>query len=112
MKPEEAPAGKEWELAGTGLRSKNLFGLKSIKVYAFGLYAEPMGVKEVLGAKYGSYSPEALKTNPWFFEDLLSSKSDLTVRLVVSFRAGGGGGWAYEESESLMCADFCIRLKG
>jgi hypothetical protein len=92
VKPEEAPAGKEWELAGTGLRSKNLFGLKSIKVYAFGLYAEPTGVKEVLGAKYGSYSPEALKTNPWFFEDLLSSKSDLTVRLVVSFRAGGRRG--------------------
>lgn len=87
VKPEDAEKGKEWELAGLGLRSKNLFGLKSIKVYAFGLYAEPGGVKEALGAKYGSFSPEALKSNPWFFEDLLASKNDMAVRLVVSSRS-------------------------
>eukprot|EP00243_Klebsormidium_subtile_P009379 TRINITY_DN466_c0_g1_i1.p1 TRINITY_DN466_c0_g1~~TRINITY_DN466_c0_g1_i1.p1 ORF type:complete len:337 (+),score=77.16 TRINITY_DN466_c0_g1_i1:143-1153(+) len=83
VKPEDAAKGQE--LAGMGLRSKNLFGLKSIKVYAFGLYAEPGAVKDALGAKYGTFSPEALKSNPWFFEDLLASKNDMAVRLVIYY---------------------------
>ncbi|GAQ77742.1 hypothetical protein KFL_000030210 [Klebsormidium nitens] len=85
VKPEDAPKGKEWELAGLGLRSKNLFGLKSIKVYAFGLYAEPGAVKDALCAKYGTFSPEVLKSNKWFLEDLLASKNDMAVRLVIYY---------------------------
>lgn len=70
-------------LAGVGLRSLTIVKLKSIKIYAFGFYIKPDVLKEQFSEKYGAVTPEELKHNPCFFEDLLRHDLGMTVRLMV-----------------------------
>ncbi|MCL7044982.1 hypothetical protein MKW94_011994, partial [Papaver nudicaule] len=58
-------------LVGTGCRSMKILRIKSLDVYAFGLYVHPDSVCEKLGPKYASVSPSELNNQPEFFEDLL-----------------------------------------
>ncbi|KAJ0966296.1 hypothetical protein J5N97_027434 [Dioscorea zingiberensis] len=71
-------------LLGIGLRKKNLFGLKSIDVYAFGVYADEGDVKK-LSEKYGSISASELKDNKEFFADILDQDLRVTVRLQMVY---------------------------
>ncbi|KAI3994972.1 hypothetical protein MKX01_019786 [Papaver californicum] len=71
-------------LVGTGCRSMKILRIKSLDVYAFGLYVHPDSVCEKLGPKYASVSPSELNNQPEFFEDLLREDINMTVRLVVN----------------------------
>lgn len=73
-------------LAGVGIKSLTLVKLKSIKIYAFGFYIKPDGLKAQLGEKYGLVSPEELKHKACFYEDLLRRDLEMTVRLVVHYK--------------------------
>lgn len=73
-------------LAGVGIRSKSIIKLKSIKVYAFGLYVRPEKIREFLGEKYAGVPPEELKLREDFYDDLLSREVGMTVRLVVHYK--------------------------
>ncbi|MCO5594537.1 hypothetical protein L7F22_048569 [Adiantum nelumboides] len=79
-----APTGV---LAGVGLRGLTIMKLKSIKIYAFGLYIRPDALKAQLSDKYGAVSSEELKHDPHFFADLLSHDVGMTVRLMVHYKA-------------------------
>ncbi|KAI3997482.1 hypothetical protein MKX01_008089 [Papaver californicum] len=71
-------------LVGTGCRSMKILRIKSLDVYAFGLYVHPNSVCEKLGPKYASVSPSELNNQPEFFEDLLREDINMTFRLVVN----------------------------
>ncbi|KAJ7299049.1 hypothetical protein O6H91_Y317800 [Diphasiastrum complanatum] len=58
------------QLAGIGLRKKNILGLKRIVVYAFGVYADADALNEKLGEKYAKVVPEKLKEDKAFYEDI------------------------------------------
>lgn len=75
----------EQQLAGTGLRKKSILGLKNITVYAFGVYANEASLKDKLGSKYMQQSVADLKESKLFYEDILASDFDLTVRLVIVY---------------------------
>ncbi|KNA23529.1 hypothetical protein SOVF_022100 [Spinacia oleracea] len=72
-------------LLGIGLRSKSLFGLKNINVYAFGVYADEDDVQKYLKKKYGNISASELKDNKDFHDDLLEADLNLTVRLQIVY---------------------------
>lgn len=72
-------------LLGIGLRRKNILGLKKIDVYAFGVYADEDDVQRNLKEKYGKLSISDLKENKDFYEDLLASDVNLTVRLQIVY---------------------------
>ncbi|KAJ8500582.1 hypothetical protein OPV22_011134 [Ensete ventricosum] len=71
-------------LVGIGSRSMRIIKLKSLKLYAFGLYVHPHSICEKLGSKYASVPIEELKNHSDFFEDLLREDINMTVRLVVN----------------------------
>ncbi|KAF8401092.1 hypothetical protein HHK36_014395 [Tetracentron sinense] len=71
-------------LVGTGFRSMKIIKIKSLKVYAFGLYIHPNSICEKLGPKYASVPVNELNNRPDFFEDLLREDIHMTVRLVVN----------------------------
>ncbi|KAK1288496.1 Fatty-acid-binding protein 2 [Acorus calamus] len=71
-------------LVGTGSRSMRVIKVKSLKVYAFGLYIHPYSLCEKLGRKYASVPDNELMNCPDFYEDLLRENIDMTVRLVVN----------------------------
>ncbi|XP_077236360.1 chalcone-flavanone isomerase family protein [Tasmannia lanceolata] len=71
-------------LVGTGSRSMTVVKIKSLKVYAFGLYIHPDSVCEKLGPKYASVPINELNNRPDFLEDLLREDIHMTVRLVVN----------------------------
>ncbi|XP_008786652.2 fatty-acid-binding protein 2 isoform X2 [Phoenix dactylifera] len=71
-------------LIGTGSRSVRIIKLKSMNVYAFGLYIQPDSVCEKLGPKYSSVPVGELQNRTEFFEDLLREDIHMTVRLVVN----------------------------
>lgn len=71
-------------LVGTGSRSMRIFKVKSLKVYAFGLYVRPDSICKALGPKYGSVPVGELNNRPEFFDDLLRQDIHMTVRLVVN----------------------------
>ncbi|KAJ7299048.1 hypothetical protein O6H91_Y317800 [Diphasiastrum complanatum] len=73
------------QLAGIGLRKKNILGLKRIVVYAFGVYADADALNEKLGEKYAKVVPEKLKEDKAFYEDIVSGDIDLAVRLVIVY---------------------------
>ncbi|CAM6088960.1 unnamed protein product [Calypogeia fissa] len=73
-------------LAGVGARAKTLIKLKSIMIYAFGLYVQPDQLREKIGGKYAGVPPEELKHRPEFYDDLLSHGVDMTIRLVVHYK--------------------------
>ncbi|XP_068663511.1 fatty-acid-binding protein 2 [Aristolochia californica] len=72
-------------LVATGFRSMRVIKVKTLKVYAFGLYIEPDSVCNKLGPKYASVPVNELNNRPDFFEDLLREDIHMTVRLVVNF---------------------------
>ncbi|CAL9106208.1 unnamed protein product [Musa acuminata var. zebrina] len=71
-------------LVGIGSRSMRIIKLKSLKLYAFGLYVHPDSICEKLGSKYASVPVAELKNHSDFFEDLLREDINMTVRLVVN----------------------------
>ncbi|KAI5057347.1 hypothetical protein GOP47_0027362, partial [Adiantum capillus-veneris] len=83
---QSAESGKQ-VLAGVGLRGLTVMKLKSIKIYAFGLYIRPDMLKAQLSDKYGAVSSEELKHDQRFFADLLSHDLGMTVRLMVHYKA-------------------------
>ncbi|MCO5602552.1 hypothetical protein L7F22_056685 [Adiantum nelumboides] len=73
------------QLAGVGLRKKSILGLKSITVYAFGVYANEVSLRDKLGLKYTDHSGADLKKNKQFHDDIVASDFDLAVRLVIVY---------------------------
>ncbi|CAI5954191.1 unnamed protein product [Closterium sp. NIES-65] len=75
-------------LAGVGIRDTVIARIKSIKIYAFGLYVSPssLGGDEHLKAKYGAMPLEELRVSQEFYDDLLSRDIGMTVRLVLHYR--------------------------
>ncbi|KAK1308321.1 Fatty-acid-binding protein 2 [Acorus calamus] len=71
-------------LVGTGSRSMRIVKVKSLKVYAFGLYIHPHSLCEKLGQKYASVPINELMNCPDFYHDLLREDIHMTVRLVVN----------------------------
>ncbi|XP_010261878.1 PREDICTED: fatty-acid-binding protein 2-like isoform X2 [Nelumbo nucifera] len=70
-------------LVGTGSRTMTIIKIKSLKLYAFGLYVHPDSVCEELDPKYASMSVSELNNQSDFFEDLLSAfEKSLQARLV------------------------------
>uniref|UniRef100_A0A804MS19 Chalcone-flavonone isomerase family protein n=1 Tax=Zea mays TaxID=4577 RepID=A0A804MS19_MAIZE len=59
--PTEAAVGRR--LLGIGLRKTSVLGLKSIDVYAFGVYADDNDLKQQLKEKYSKFSVSELKGN-------------------------------------------------
>ncbi|CAL0310347.1 unnamed protein product [Lupinus luteus] len=72
-------------LLGIGFRRKSIFGLKSIDVYAFGVYADNNDVKNYLAEKYGALSGSQLKGNKEFIQDVLENDISITVRLQILY---------------------------
>ncbi|XP_020580053.1 fatty-acid-binding protein 1 [Phalaenopsis equestris] len=71
-------------LLGIGLRKKNVFGLKNIDVYAFGVYAEVDDVKK-LRKKYGVLSDSEFRGSKEFFSDVLDQDIRMTVKLQIVY---------------------------
>ncbi|KAJ6824066.1 fatty-acid-binding protein 2 [Iris pallida] len=71
-------------LVGIGSRSMRIIKIKTLKVYAFGLYVHPDSVCEKLGPKYASVPVSELKNRSEFYEDLLREDIHMSVRLVVN----------------------------
>ncbi|MQL83311.1 hypothetical protein Taro_015789 [Colocasia esculenta] len=71
-------------LLGVGLRKKNLFGLKSIDVYAFGVYADDNDVKK-LREKYGTLTISQLQESKELHADILEQDLRMTVRLQIVY---------------------------
>ncbi|KAE9621945.1 hypothetical protein Lal_00032838 [Lupinus albus] len=72
-------------LLGIGFRRKSILGLKSIDIYAFGVYADNNDTKNYLAEKYGTLSASQLKGNKEFTEDLLENDISITVRLQIVY---------------------------
>lgn len=73
-------------LAGIGIKTLNIVRIKTVKIYAFGLYIKPDGLCAQLPENCGSFSAEELKNNVGFYENLLRSDLEMTVRLVVHYK--------------------------
>ncbi|KAF9614695.1 hypothetical protein IFM89_019823 [Coptis chinensis] len=58
-------------LVGTGSKIMRIIKVKSLKLYAFGLYVQPDSICKKLGRKYASVPVGELSNQPEFFEDLL-----------------------------------------
>ncbi|KAG6532393.1 fatty-acid-binding protein 1-like [Zingiber officinale] len=71
-------------LTGIGLRKTIVLGIKSINVYAFGVYADDSDIKR-LSQKYGNVAATELKENKEFIEDVLDQDLRLTVRLQIVY---------------------------
>uniref|UniRef100_A0A2P2Q8A2 Chalcone isomerase domain-containing protein n=1 Tax=Rhizophora mucronata TaxID=61149 RepID=A0A2P2Q8A2_RHIMU len=72
-------------LLGIGLRKKSILGLKTIDVYAFGVYADNDELKKLLGEKCGKLSVSELKESKEFKEDLMEADFQMTVRLQIIY---------------------------
>lgn len=72
-------------LVGTGSRSMKIVRVKSIKLYAFGIYVHLNSVCEKLGPKYSSVPANDLKNRTDFLEDLLREDIHMTLRMVVNY---------------------------
>ncbi|KAG4953711.1 hypothetical protein AAZX31_14G097300 [Glycine max] len=73
-------------LVGTGSRTMTIVKIKSLKVYAFGVYVHPYSLCEKLGPKYASISADELNNHHDFYKDLLREDINMTVRLVANCR--------------------------
>ncbi|GJP46397.1 hypothetical protein CLOM_g5690 [Closterium sp. NIES-68] len=75
-------------LAGVGIRDTVIARIKSIKIYAFGVYVSPssLGGDGHLKAKYGAMPLDELRVSQEFYNDLLSREIPMTVRLVLHYR--------------------------
>ncbi|OEL35740.1 Fatty-acid-binding protein 1 [Dichanthelium oligosanthes] len=81
--PTESPAGRR--LLGVGLRKTSVLGLKSIDVYAFGVYADGNDLKQQLKEKYRKFSASELKENAELINDLLEQDIRMTVKLQIVY---------------------------
>eukprot|EP00898_Chlorokybus_atmophyticus_P004038 jgi/Chlat1/4635/Chrsp3S05592 len=72
-------------LGGVGMRGKSLAKLKTIKIYAFGLYIDPKTLVRELGAKYAGADPASLKNSEAFYKDLVRRNLDISLRLVIHY---------------------------
>ncbi|XP_024517125.1 fatty-acid-binding protein 2 [Selaginella moellendorffii] len=73
-------------LGGVGVRCRQLMKIKSINLYAFGMYVHPESLRAQLGEKYAGVSPSDLKFRSEFYDDLLRHEVSLTVRMVVLYK--------------------------
>ena len=73
-------------LVGIGSWSKAVSKVKSLKIYAFGLYVQPDSVRKKLGERYSTLPLEELKNYPDLFEYMLKQDLQMTVCLVVLYR--------------------------
>lgn len=71
-------------LMGIGLRRKNVFGLKNIDVYAFGVYADAIDVNK-LREKHGVLLESELKKSKEFVADVLDQDLRMTVRIQIVY---------------------------
>ncbi|XP_039796593.1 fatty-acid-binding protein 1-like [Panicum virgatum] len=81
--PTEAAAGRR--LLGVGLRKTSVLGLKSIDVYAFGVYADGNDLKQQLEEKYRKFSASELKGNAELINDVLEQDIRMTVKLQIVY---------------------------
>ncbi|KAF8664534.1 hypothetical protein HU200_054715 [Digitaria exilis] len=81
--PTEASAGRS--LLGVGLRKTSVLGLKSIDVYAFGVYADGTDLKQQLMEKYRKFSTSELKENAELTNDVLEQDIQMTVKLQIVY---------------------------
>ncbi|KAL6657752.1 hypothetical protein ACP70R_005532 [Stipagrostis hirtigluma subsp. patula] len=81
--PAEAAGGRR--LLGVGLRKASVLGLKSIDVYAFGVYADANDLKQQLKEKYQKFSVSELKENSELINDAIERDIRMTVRLQVVY---------------------------
>lgn len=71
-------------LVGTGSRSMRILKIKTLRIYAFGLYVQPDSACKKLGPKYANVPADELKDRSDFYEDILREDINMTVRLVIS----------------------------
>ncbi|CAN6168502.1 unnamed protein product [Urochloa humidicola] len=81
--PTEASAGRR--LLGVGLRKTSVLGLKSIDVYAFGVYADGNDLQQHLKEKYQKFSVSELKGNAELINDVLEHDIRMTVNLQIVY---------------------------
>ncbi|CAN4098180.1 unnamed protein product [Withania somnifera] len=72
-------------LLGIGLRKKTVLGLKSIDVYAYGVYADDGDVKECLAEKHGEHSVSELRQKEELRNHLMESDIRMSVRLQIVY---------------------------
>eukprot|EP00475_Leptophrys_vorax_P010569 TRINITY_DN17151_c0_g1_i1.p1 TRINITY_DN17151_c0_g1~~TRINITY_DN17151_c0_g1_i1.p1 ORF type:complete len:332 (-),score=9.21 TRINITY_DN17151_c0_g1_i1:156-1100(-) len=84
---EGGPAAADRQLAGLGVRAKNLLGLAKVKVYAYGVYVDEPSLKRSLRSKYGPMTADALRGSRWLINDTICSDVGLTVRLVIHYKS-------------------------
>ncbi|KAL6856025.1 hypothetical protein ACP4OV_018827 [Aristida adscensionis] len=80
-----AEAGGGHRLLGVGLRKTSVLGLKSIDVYAFGVYADSNDLKQQLKEKYQKFSVLELKENSEMINDAIERDIRMTVRLQIVY---------------------------
>nr|AOS52793.1 chalcone-flavanone isomerase CHI3B [Tradescantia hirsutiflora] len=71
-------------LMGIGLRKASLLGLKSLDIYAFGVYCDGNGMKE-LSDKYGAIPVSELQKSREFVGDVRDQDIGITVRLQIVY---------------------------
>lgn len=72
-------------LAGVGVRSKKIAGVKTINVYALGLYVDVPAAKGALRS-YRNKPPEVLAKDQSFYDALIKADSvDKTIHMSISF---------------------------
>lgn len=73
-------------LTGFGVRNKKLMGMKTIKVYAVGLYVDPKAAKKLLSSKQADISAVQGIPEQAVFDDLVTSDDvEKSLRMVISF---------------------------
>ncbi|KQK19118.1 fatty-acid-binding protein 2 [Brachypodium distachyon] len=72
-------------LVGIGFKGMRIMRVKTLNLYAFGLYMQPNSICEKLGPKYASVPTTKLKDDPDFYNDLLRENLHIRVRLVVNY---------------------------
>uniref|UniRef100_A0ACD5YX19 Uncharacterized protein n=1 Tax=Avena sativa TaxID=4498 RepID=A0ACD5YX19_AVESA len=80
--PAETAGGRR--LLGVGLRKTTILGLKTIDVYAFGVYADDSDLKQ-LREKYQKLPVSELKENTDLINDALERDIRMTVRLQIVY---------------------------
>lgn len=73
-------------LAGVGIKGFSIVKIKTVKLYAFGFYIEPNGLRAQLGGNHKLLSTEELTDDPSVYEEILRHDLEMTVRLVVHYK--------------------------
>ncbi|XP_020213456.1 fatty-acid-binding protein 1 [Cajanus cajan] len=82
--PFPSALGPSLKLCGVGLRKKSLIPFISFDVYAFGVYAADLDIKEYLSEKYRKFSASKLQGKKEFTDDLMESDIFMAVRLQIA----------------------------